>query len=235
MSANARYALLDWDNTLREGFTITAWTKYLCNESVVEGNTYSRLMKQFELHQSGQISYERLASTTTEIYAQALIGAELSIIEELAKCFCEKDDAVFKFANGLFDFFRKQKIDIIIVSGAPQVVLVQYANLFGINEVYGMDIEVLDGKYTGIIRQDFGAKKAHIVQKICGTRNAMPLIAFGDSIADEPLLKAAKYGYFFDKKNEMVLFNGHQVCPLSSIGAMIEAMDSSCRPNNLLE
>lgn len=227
MNTNVRYALLDWDNTLREGFTITSWTKYLCDKSAIKKDTYSKLMRQFELHQMRKISYGQLANTSTEIYVQALAGAELCTIEKLAYHFCQKDSAVFQFVNKLFDFFKKSEVDIIIISGSPQVVLLQYAKRFGINEVYGMDIEVLDGRYTGIVRQDYGAEKTHIVQEICYSRNRRPLIAFGDSTADEPLLKAAKYGYLFDKKKEMIILNGHEIAPFSSIGTVIEKMSSS--------
>lgn len=232
MSTNARYALLDWDNTLREGFTITSWTKYLCDKSVIKKDAYCRLMNQFELYQTRKSSYEQLANTTTGIYAQALAGTELCTIEKMAYHFCQEDEAVFQFVNKLFKFFNRSNIDTIIVSGSPQVILLQYAKRFGISEVYGMDIEVIDGRYTGTVKQDYGAEKAHVVQEICYGRNSKPLIAFGDSASDKPLLEVAKYGYFFDRKKEMIVLNGHEIAPLSSVCAVIEEMSSSCDLDN---
>ncbi|MEY8395133.1 HAD-IB family phosphatase [Lachnospiraceae bacterium 45-P1] len=232
MNTNVYYALLDWDNTLRKGFTITSWTEYLCAQNAIEGDTYSRIMKQFELHCSQKISYAQLASTTTEIYARALTGIKLCTVEKLACSFLQEDDAVFPFVNKLFCFFKRNQIDTIIVSGAPQIVLLQYAKQFGIDEIHGMDIEISDGRYTGEVTQDYGAEKAQIVKEICNNRNSAPLIAFGDSDADMPLLKAAKYGYFLDRKKEMIILNSQETAPLSSIDTIIKKMSSLCHLNN---
>ena len=91
-----------------------------------------------------------------------------------------------------------------------------------------MDIEISDGRYTGEVTQDYGAEKAQIVKEIYNNRKSAPLIAFGDSDADKPLLKAAKYGYFLDRKKEMIILNGQETIPLSSIDAVIEKMSSFC-------
>ena len=44
-----KYALFDWDNTLRKGFTITAWMEYLYDRGVIEEKYYFDLLNQFEL------------------------------------------------------------------------------------------------------------------------------------------------------------------------------------------
>lgn len=222
MSSKVQYALLDWDNTLRKGFTIISWTKYLCDKKAIREETYGKLLRQFELHKAKKISYEQLATSTTESYAQALIGVDLHFIENLARSFCMEDKDVFLYTNKLFDLFKGRGIDAVIISGSPQIVLLQYAKCFGFSEIYGMDVEVVDGKYTGKVKQDFGAEKNLIVSEICHNRKSMPLIAFGDSISDKPLLSAAKYGYLFDWERKIIVLNGHEIAPLTSIDAVIE-------------
>lgn len=222
MNANVHYALLDWDNTLRKGFTITSWTKYLCDREAIDKEAYDKLLKQFELHQTKRISYKQLATSTTEIYAQALSGAQLGLIKKLAHSFSREDTDVLPFTDKLFDSFMERKIETIIISGSPQIVLSQYAKRLGFSEIYGMDVEVVNGQYTGKVMQDFGAEKKCIVKDICHSRKKMPLIAFGDSTSDEPLLSAAKYGYLLDWKNKTILLNGHEIAPLSSIDIVIE-------------
>lgn len=219
---SAGYALLDWDNTLRKGFTITSWTKYLCDKRAIRGETYGKLLKQFELYQANKISYKQLATSTTEVYAQALVDVDLSSIENLAHSFCQEDEEVFSYTSKLFALFREKEIDAIIISGSPKIILLQYAMRFGFSEIYGMDVEVMDGKYTGKIKQDFGAGKNIIVSKICHDRKRMPVIAFGDSTSDEPLLSAAQYGYLLDWKRQVVMLNGREIAPLSSIDSVIE-------------
>lgn len=221
MNTNSRYALLDWDNTLRKGFTITSWTKYLCDKKAIREETYSKLLRQFELHQAKEISYEQLATSTTEVYAQALVGVDLISIENLAHSFCLEDTDVFSYTNKLFGFLREKRIDSVIISGSPKIVLLQYAKRFGFSEIYGMDVEVINGKYTGKVKQDFGAEKKLIVSAICHDRQGMPVIAFGDSTSDEPLLSVARYGYLLDWKRQAVMLNGRKIAPLSSIDTVI--------------
>ena len=222
MCVSTRYALLDWDNTLREGFTITSWTKYLCDKKAVHEDAYCKLMRQFDLYHAKQISYQQLGNTTTEIYAQALVGVEVSLIEQLAYSFCQQDKAIFKFAGNLFKLFQEKGVETIVISGSPQIVLAQYAKQLGISEIHGMDIEIQSNKYTGAIKQDFGAEKELIVKEIYHARKGAPLIALGDSIADEPLLKVAEYGYLLDRERKMIMLNGYEVAPLSSIETVIK-------------
>lgn len=226
MSPKVQYALLDWDNTLRKGFTIISWTKYLCDKKAIREETYGKLLRQFELYKAKEISYEQLATSTTEVYAQALVGVDLNSIENLAHNFYLEDTDVFSYTNKLFDLFKEKKIDSIIISGSPKIVLSQYAKHFGFSEIYGMDIEVLDGRYTGVVNQDYGAEKFQIVKQICHNRNNTPLISFGDSGVDDPLLKVAKYGYFIDRKEEMIKLNGLEIAPLSSMDVVIKNMSS---------
>ena len=226
MSPKVRYALLDWDNTLRKGFTIISWTKYLCDQKVIREETYDKLLRQFKLHKAKEISYEQLATSTTEVYAQALVGVDFNSIENLAHNFYLEDTDVFSYTNKLFDLFKKKKIESVIISGSPKIVLSQYVKRFGISEIYGMDIEVIDGRYTGVVKQDYGAEKVQIVKQICHNRHNTPLISFGDSATDDPLLKVAKYGYFLDRKEEIIELNGREIAPLSSMDAVIKNMSS---------
>ena len=67
-----KYALFDWDNTLRKGFTITAWMEYLYDRGVIEEKYYFDLLNQFELCKSNRISYRKLSYNTTSVYANAI-------------------------------------------------------------------------------------------------------------------------------------------------------------------
>jgi len=220
------YALFDWDNTLRKGFTVVSWVEYLCNQHVVNEANYIELLHQFELYEASSITYQQLSDNTTSIYAQSIAGADVSNLERLARRFCQQDHSIFEFTRPLLRILRDAGIEIIIISGSPKLVLSQYAKQLGINEVYGMDIEVKLGQYTGILTKDYGAEKNEIVHDICKSRENAPLLAFGDSTADAPLLNAAKYGFLIDKKYGQISVNGSIVGNDSTICEVVASLCS---------
>lgn len=206
-----RYALFDWDNTLRGGFTITSWVEYLNANHVVSSDRYSDLLLQFDLHKKAKITYEELSNFTTQIYAKAIKGISVAELDHLALEFCLQDKAVFPFTSRLLSTLHSAGIETIVVSGSPQVVLFQYAKMFEITETYGMEIESKFGLYTGVPKQDYGSQKSSIVNTILRKRAHSPLFAFGDSLADMPLLEAAQYGYLISDKGKNALYDGSKI------------------------
>lgn len=221
-----RYALFDWDNTLRKGFTVASWVEYLCNQHVVDEANYIELLHQFELYESSRITYQQLSDNTTLIYAQSIAGVDVSNLEKLACRFCQQDCAIFEFTRPLLRMLRETGVEIIVISGSPKLVLLQYAKQLGVNEVYGMDIDIESGRYTGILTKDYGAEKNEIVREICKSKGFAPLLAFGDSAADAPLLNAAKYGFLIDKKSGQISVNGTVVGTESAICEIVASLCS---------
>lgn len=220
------YALFDWDNTLRKGFTIVSWVGYLCNYHVVNEAIYTKLLHQFELYKARCITYQQLSDNTTMIYTQSIAGTNASSLESLAYDFCKQDQDIFRYTRPLLEILKEADIEIDIISGSPKIVLLQYAKQFGINEVYGMDIEVKLGCYTGTLIKDYGADKHEIVHDICRSKGFAPLLAFGDSSADEPLLRAAKHGFLIDKENKQVSLNGTVVGDETTICEVVKSLCS---------
>lgn len=223
-----KYALFDWDNTLRKGFTITAWMKYLYDRGVIEEKYYFDLLNQFELCKSNRISYRKLSYNTTSVYANAILGVQFSCLEKMGQEFCCNDTFIFPFTYQLFDCLHKNEIEIIIISGSPQMLLVEYAKLLGIDEVYGMLIEAKDNYFTGIISQDYGMNKQKIVQIICESKGCMPILALGDSAADEPMLSAAEYSGIVDKASGNILFDDKTIGSVFSAKELIEKFEFLC-------
>ncbi len=222
-----KYVLFDWDNTLRKGFTITAWMKYLYIRNVIKKKYYYDLLNQFELCNSNRISYEQLSYNTTSIYSSAISGTQFSYLEDLAREFCFKDTFIFPFTYQLFDYFHKNEMEIIIISGSPQVLLIEYSKLLGIDEVYGMIIEVKNDYYTSIIKQDYGIDKQEIVQAICELKGCKPILALGDSSADKPMLSIAESSGIIDKLSGNIIFDGKIVGSVFSANELIENLAGS--------
>lgn len=211
-----KYALFDWDNTLRKGFTICDWVQYLSAKEVINVDFYRDILYQFELSNKHVITYQQLSDNTTNLYAKAITGINVSDIKRLGKIFCSQDHAVFPYVCKLFNLFRQNNIEIIVISGTPHMLLEHYSKIFGIHKVYGMVIGVNENCFSGIIEKDYGIYKAEIVREICKVKREQPLFALGDSIADKPLIKAAKYGCYIDKATESIYLEGKIIGTMSS-------------------
>lgn len=211
-----KYALFDWDNTLRKGFTITDWMQYLFEKQVVSKEYYSNFMYQFELYNNHKIDYKKLSDNTTYIYANAITGKNVLEMENMAQDFCIKDQAVFSFTDKLFKKFRENNIEIIVVSGTPQMLLNYYSRLLGIDEAYGLVIGIAADCFVNVIQKDYGAYKEDIVREICVSKGRLPIFALGDSIADAPLIDKAKYGCYINKETGAITLGDEKIGYLSS-------------------
>lgn len=219
-----KYAVLDWDNTLRKGFTIMAWMEYLYARRIVSDEHYSDFLSQFEAYNRHMLGYCQLSDNTTAIYAKAIAGKNALDIENAGREFCTCDCDVFPFVSCLFHSFQVNGIKIIVISGTPQMLLEQYSGLLGIDEVYGLVVGVKKGYYTGVVEKDYGAYKSEIIKEICAAKGGNPIFALGDSIADEPLINAAQYGCYIDKDTGNISFGEKTIGSISSACEAIEKL-----------
>lgn len=211
------YALLDWDNTLHKGFTIVNWMKYLCEKQIIKQKHYDELLEQMKLYGGDKISYGQLNDKVALIYAKSLIGISVPVIKNAAHDFCLRDKDIYSFTRNMVRILKENRIEILIISGSPQMLLLEYSKLLGVDAVYGLIIERKEGYYTGNIKRNYGAEKSKIVQEISATKGIGPIFALGDSEADAPMIKSAKYGCFVNNQTGSITYNNKLIGFTSSI------------------
>jgi HAD superfamily phosphoserine phosphatase-like hydrolase len=219
-----KYALFDWDNTLHDGFTILAWMEYLCSKNIIDEKYYSEILFQMKLYSEHRLSYDELCNNTASIYANSVSGIELSLLDNIAYDFCCNNKAILPFVKNMFYNFRKNNIDTIVVSGAPQILLSQYSKLLGISKAYGMHLEVRHNRFTGNVEQNYGTDKTNIVKEIMLKKKGKPVFALGDSKADSPLIEAAKFGYYVEIKSNSLKLGNTVIATLSSFNSFIKSL-----------
>ncbi|GAB3439291.1 hypothetical protein GCM10027436_21290 [Actinophytocola sediminis] len=68
-------ALVDWDNTLRPGFTILDWSRHLAAENLFDASTLRELIEVVDDYLVGAVAYQDLAARAPELYAAGLRGS----------------------------------------------------------------------------------------------------------------------------------------------------------------
>ena len=137
------YALLDWDNTLREGYTLFTWMDYLINIGIIECEVRKKVDYYIEKYKKAEISHDQLARDAGIIFAKSIKGIKKSILEQKMKAYMHEDNSqIYGFTKEIFEVLNENRVVPIIVSGAPSDILENYRRQFNIYKIYGFVAEV---------------------------------------------------------------------------------------------
>lgn len=198
-----KYAVLDWDNTIRKGYTLFDLVDFLITESVLPRRIRS-VIDEFDIkYRDGLITHDQYAQYACREFAQSLAGCSVSFISDIVKEYINIDrKKLFSFSNALFDFLDKNDIAPIIVSGAPRCVVLEYREVFRIEEVYAFEPSQHLGEYTGMVSTNYGYRKKKIVSQLIEKYGVPPFIGAGDSASDYPLIQASQHGFYIGSFSE---------------------------------
>ena len=191
-----RYVLFDWDNTVREGFTLFSWIDYLCDHAVIDIG----LQKEMDVFkaQYGRhlITHDQYAEFACATYAAALAGRPLDRLTGAVTEYMTHDrKCLFRNLGVLFDLLHEKGADIIVISGAPVRILDQYREDFNLKSIYAFREKVSQGLFTGEVEYNYGFNKKETVFKLIEAYHSHPYMAFGDSESDVPMLKNATHAF----------------------------------------
>ncbi len=203
MKKKRKVILTDWDGTIRKGFTLHSWVKFLSQESKISPHYVEKVEELFKVYYRGDLSHDLLAKKTAEIYAKSLKGYPKTGISILAKEFVECDGHnLYDYSTYLFDFLISKSIGIIVISGAPLEILEQYREKFNLYRVYGLEIETdSKGLYTGRIKQNFGLSQQKELLRLTLDKEFSVIIGLGNSYADIAILRNVQLAIILDNYN----------------------------------
>ena len=200
---NNLYALFDWDNTVREGYTLFSWIDYLRNHSIIKPtfqDEIGAIQAQYKQH---LITHDEYAEIACSEYANALTGIQGEVISKAIMDYMHYDcKHLFTNLGSLFDTLYSKGVDIIVISGAPLIVISQYLSKFHIKEIYAFKEKLSRGVFTGEVEYNYGFNKAAKVRELMEAYGNTPFIAFGDSESDLSMLNEAKYSFCVGDKLE---------------------------------
>lgn len=197
-----KYALFDWDNTVRKGYTLYSWVDYLCEHHVLNSNIQADLSKMGREYKAGLITHDEYAKRACELYSRALKGMSSKKIDALADDYLKIDEQyIYKSIKKIFDLLNKEECDIIVISGAPTIIVEKYKDKFHFKQICAFKQKIMGDQFTGEVQYNYGFDKENPVLKFIDQYGARPYMAFGDSESDIPLLKYARYPFFVGEKN----------------------------------
>lgn len=194
MDKNRKYAVFDWDNTVREGYTLYSWVDYLCQHNIMEKDVQKNLREIENRYKRKEITHDEYANIACNEYTKALTGkSEKKLNQVIADYIKEDRELLFPETNALMKFLNKKNVDVIVISGAPTRILEQYKEEFGIKDIFALEEEVVEKSFTGKVACNYGHNKFCKVNELIKKYKTAPYLALGDSESDIPLLDSSDY------------------------------------------
>ena len=185
-------AIFDIDGVLTKGFAIRHFWNHLARKDIIDARLFLRSHKIFDKFSKGEISYMEMGKTVMENVSLAFRGADQKAVEkESKKFFLQNKIDLFDYTMPLIGLLKKERLKIIAISGSTIEFLENYKKLLGFDTIYGTELEIADGRYTGSIktRLGIGESKKKTIQNLSGIDK---FIGFGDTEQDIPILESVK-------------------------------------------
>lgn len=196
MEINKRYALFDWDNTVRNDYTLFSWVEYLCTHGIIDPSFQNELDLVAQQYNENIITHDQYAEMACSKYAKSLKGIDYNTIDDIILDYIDFDRSyLFEGVDLIFDLLYANGIDIIVISGAPSIILEKYQQEFHIKKIFAFKEQIENGIFTGNVEYNYGFNKERKLNEIEEEYSAYPYLAFGDSESDIPMLNSSAHAF----------------------------------------
>lgn len=141
-------AIFDLDNTLLNGDSDYNWSLFLIEHGVLDSDLYKERNEQFfKEYQSGNLD----VFAYCEFQFKTLKDNPRELLDELRSDYVKKiiNPMITKEAKDLVESHRKENHKLLIITATNSYITRPIADLFGIEDLIGTDLEELNGEFTG--------------------------------------------------------------------------------------
>lgn len=180
-----RWALVDWDNTIRPGFVLIDWVRFLAGRGLAASNA-ARMLEEVDRARDSRLSYNEFAAIIISIYKEVEEQIDERALLREAEYFVESERPfLIPESVGMVALptFHSLGLRVHVISGSPSIILEQYRERYSyIDQVSGISSD--DGT-------DLVAIKTVKSQQY--REDGLAQFALGDSESDLPLFESARF------------------------------------------
>lgn len=186
-------AVFDIDGTIFRSSLIIELVNLLAEKKVFPKGLNREIEEDYVAWANRQGSYNNYISKVVEVYKKYIIGVEESIIRDAASEIIDyQKNKVYVFTRELLKKLKKENYYLLAISGAPEVIVSEFAKALGFDKYYGARYEVIDGKFTGKMINDTAWNKHEILSRFVKDHKEFDLkkaVGVGDSEIDVTFLE----------------------------------------------
>ncbi|ELS1884259.1 HAD family hydrolase [Raoultella ornithinolytica] len=182
--------IFDLDNTLIKGDSSTVWSRFLVREGWVSDPAYlareALLMDDYDRGEMNIADYVALIQAP-------LIGVPKAEVDALVARCVQQDimPRVYPQAWDLLQTLRAQGEQMLVISASVSLLVQAVASALGIEQALGIDVEMADGGYSGVIAGTPSYQQGKVV-RLAAWQKTWPhesgeVTFYTDSINDLPL------------------------------------------------
>ena len=191
MAENWELAIFDLDNTLIGGDSDYLWMEFLIRKKVMPANFIEATKSFYEDYEKGQLDLEAFLL----FQLAPLASTPIESLEDLRRQFIEQRIKPIILTKGkeLVRYHQDQGHDTLIVTATNRFVTGPISLLFGVSELIAIDLEVIEGCFTGRVQgvPSFGRGKVTRLEAWLVNKGRKPSETwfYSDSRNDLPLLE----------------------------------------------
>lgn len=196
---NTRIALVDWDGTIRKGFTLPDWVQFLRANSTCDDTACHAALELFDAFHEHRISHDELADLNAEAYHDLLCSVQ-DDIGQLAAAFVRADARnLIPDALGFLHAMADRGYQVHIISGAPKEILTVHMQDVPVHALHTLDVSTSPCDLPKV-RHNPGvsSQKRDLTARVLDNGGIEHVIALGNSSSDIPMLDAAHMAVVVD-------------------------------------
>lgn len=172
--------------------------QFAMEKGIFKDESMAKIRDAQKRYKAQEINYEELNVIWGESFADGFKGRTQSEVSTAIDDFWEIIEPKFAaWTQPLLNLFHENGYETVLISGSPIELMQIFQRKFGFSRVFGSELEIKDGVYTGelLLNLVFDASKVKVVNKVV-EEDAIDLEAafgFGDNHHDRAFLDRVGY------------------------------------------
>lgn len=188
-----KLAVFDIDGTIFRSSLVIELVNLLVEKGIFPKGLNKEIEEEYVAWANRQGSYDNYIQKVVEVYIKNIKGVRQDKIRQAAREVIEyQKNKVYIFTRELFRKLKNENYYLLAISGAPEIIVSEFAKTHGFDKHYGADYEIVNGKFSGKIVSDTFLIKHEILGDFVKNNpqfNLKDAVGVGDSEIDISFLE----------------------------------------------
>lgn len=220
--------IFDLDETIIKGQSQNALLKYAFSRGLIKLPVFLKLSLWFIFYKIGLVKNPKRAME----YAYGFLCKYTNKqVQEIMNDFVYNHLSVliYQEALGILQEHKKNRHSIIVVSNTLSLILHEFVKIIGVELYLGTELEIIDGKFTGKIKDDivYGANKIKVIKNFVALNNFsfIDSWAYTDHISDASLLEMVAYPFAINPDKDLLVLAKSKKWPVVFFNNLITKLN----------